>query len=198
MFSNGVRNAKPDRGDSVSERLSEGGMMAKKRSVEIKITHEDIEYMYEMQVLSLVNIARQIRDSKGAEVANRIDKSLPEYLETMLDFAENNVKTATFYAGGKLLKFRRRSVTVKLASAIKRHSAKQGQVLSDYCCKLAKCGGGFLCLKWPTSLQPVDPKKRDDNNGWRYIIDSHCGFKLYKPKKGCGLPLGLYQCAPPD
>ncbi|MGA3372383.1 MAG: hypothetical protein ABSC48_11560 [Terracidiphilus sp.] len=172
--------------------------MSNESQVEATNTHEDIEFMYVMAVLSLVNVARQIRDGKGDDVAEHIEESLPSYLKTMLEFKENNLKTAAFYAGGKLIKSRHLEVEKRLESAIAGYTQEQGQVLSDKCYKLAKCGGGFFCWEAPISLRPVDPNVVDDQDGWRYIVGSTCGFDVFKPSKGCGNPVGLYQCQPPD
>ena len=160
-------------------------------------TPVNTEQMYAMHVVDLVNIARQIRDGHGEEVAARIEEGMPAYLAAMRGFAESHLKTATFYAAGKLLKKSGVRLTRALAALVDRYSRRQHEALSKDCHKLARCGGGWRCIPWPTSLRPVDPN-RTDPVGWRYIVDSKCGFKFPDAWKLCGNPLGLYQCEPPE
>jgi hypothetical protein len=166
---------------------------------DIQVSMEDIEHNYAMQVVNMVNIARQIRGGHAETLAKEIEDTLPNLLNHMLGFKETPLKAATLYAAGKLFKYSKKIIPDELARHIAIARKKQGEVLSDGCFeKLPICTGGFGCVPWATSLRPVDVTKPNPN-GWRYIIGSHCGWSWVKPwGPGCGEPLGLYQCEPID
>lgn len=163
-------------------------------------SESDSQQLYAMMVLSLVNVARQIRGDQGDELASHVEGNMARYLEVMLDFDDTPLTIATFYAAGKLLEEAGEEAPSRITERVKELSGVQERVLSEKCFKpLSVCAATDPnCVPWPTSLRPVDTDEEQPYTGWRYITGSHCGFSW--PNfwdLDCGEPLGLYNCDAP-
>ncbi len=155
---------------------------------------QDIEAVYTRQVLDLLVVARDIREGRTEDLADRIESTLEGHLSQMMKFQESPNKTACFYLADELYAASDKKAPETLKSALAESKTALKQILSKDCFAEASCGGGVDCHKWPTSLRPVDPDT-PDVMGWHYIIGSHCGFSWpFFWKRDCGLPLGLKAC----
>jgi hypothetical protein len=146
------------------------------------------------QVISLISVAQDIRAGRAEDLAARIEDMLPTYLEVMADFDDSALRTVAFYAAGLLYAESRKQPPEWMSHVIGTAKTDISQVLSEDCFEEMRCKPGKGCVPWPTSLRAVDVS-RPSPMGWRYIVDSHCGFswpKFWKP--ACGAPIGLVAC----
>jgi hypothetical protein len=164
------------------------GKPARKKS---KLSAAD-QTRYAMDVLNLINVAREIREGRANQLADMIEESLPEYLHEMGDFKNSTVMCAAFYLTRVLFHKVGKPVPKGLAGLMAAYGNAPGG-LSKTCHPLIKCKGGILCIKQVSSLQPVDVNKID-NQGFRYVIGSACGWKLPRLKKPCGAPVTGEAC----
>jgi hypothetical protein len=156
-----------------------------------KISKPD-QAKYATQLLSLINVARQIRAGKAEKLAEQIESSLPDYLRQMADFEEVPPMRAPFYLSRLLYDAIGKKFPEDLRPLILKYGKAEG-VLSDDCFALKKGCGGVLCWKDTSSLQPVDTSKKDPY-GWRYVIGTSCGWELPTLRKPCGPPLNGPLC----
>jgi hypothetical protein len=99
-----------------------------------------------------------------------------------------------FYAAGRLYEESGEEVPRDIRRHIDHAAELAQQHLSEDCYAETHCGGGVDCHRWPTSLPDIDPSTPNPM-GWRYIIDSHCGFHWPRFwKLDCGQPKGLVAC----
>lgn len=147
--------------------------------------------VYVKQVLNLIHIVNELRGGQSARLIETIEKSLPAWLEQMTAFKESNIKTATFYLAGLLLKQSKTQVSEKVAKKLKVAIDAHPTVLSQECfALLSSCS----CVPYPWSLRPVDSTKLDPM-GFKYIIDSNCGHKPWKWWEPCGEPVTGLACS---
>jgi len=116
-----------------------------------------------------------------------LEQSIEDDLSTIIDFDDSNMKTVAFYTAGLLDEQSDKTLFNKedLKNEIGIGKRLASQVLSESCHPTMSCGGGFFCWRLPISPTAVDVT--DTTGIWRYIKDSHCGFKLNG--NACGEPV---------
>jgi hypothetical protein len=171
------------------EPLRQGASTAGQESPGV-MTKQEAEEFFSMQVLSMMNVAAEIRAGHCQQVLDRIEESLPANLEQMTSFEDSPVKVAVLNAAIKSYKASGKPVPAFLASIADRVRAAALGVESKDCFAFKKCS----CFK-VTSPEGVDVNTPDPN-GWHYIIGSHCGFHWPKIwKMDCGEPTAVDPCS---
>jgi len=153
----------------------------------------DDQTQHALRVISLLHIAREVKAGRAEQVAASIRASAADYLTPMLAFDHTNLWIGAFYLGDVLYRSSGEPPPSHLAAALKGGREKIKEVLSDGCFDLTVCKENG-CVKWPTSLQPVNVNAPNPM-GWHYIVGSHCGFSWPKFwKLDCGQPVALKPC----
>ncbi len=168
---------------------SQSTMAGRSEPVEGGMTKREAEEFYAMQVISMMNVAAEIRAGRCAQVLERIESSLPAGLEEMTKFEQTPATVAALNSAIKYYQHSGRPVPAFLAGVKDRVQSAVAGLESKDCYAFKKCS----CLKlW--SPEGVDVNKPDPY-GWRYLIGSHCGFHFPKIwKMDCGEPVGVELC----
>jgi len=170
--------APPYRGGSPTGPESPGGM-----------TKKEAEEFFSMQVLSMMNVAAEIRAGRCQKVLEGIEESLPANLELMTSFEDTPTKMAILDAAIKSYRTSGRPLPPFLQNISARVQQAAFGATSKDCFAFKKCS----CFKlW--SPEGVDVNKPDPY-GWHYIIDTHCGFHWPKIwNYDCGEPVAITLC----
>jgi len=162
--------------------------------VQVKpVINKKSQYEYTMDVLNLINVAREIRAGHGKQLAENIENSLPEHLKMISKFKKTPLMKAPFLLTNVLYISAKKQIPRSISNLIKKYGMSADQVLSDDCYDLLSvCGGGRWCWPLPTSLRPVDVDSPNPY-GWHYIVGSGCGWNLRG--NPCGEPVTGAVCS---
>ena len=158
------------------------------------ITQKDVEDMYSMQFLNMVNILRQIKSGNAEILVKEIESSIPVYLKHINTFEDSDLKAVSFYSAEIYYKSSAISPPSGFEIPFQHSREKAGEILSKDCFELLSLCTAPGCTPLPTSLRPVDIN-RPNVSGWHYIVGSNCGVKWWRFwRPGCGPPLTGLPC----